>query len=93
MVGEHDCPLTESAHITNGGSVGTMPTARPELPYQCISQAKSHDETGGLSRCAVMGIIYNVTYNMYTQYENYIACSLVAYISSINYSLWMSMLF
>ena len=42
MVGEHDFLLTESAHITHGG---TMPTARPELPYRCISKAKSHDET------------------------------------------------
>ena len=28
-----------------GGSGGIMSTARPELPYPCVSQAKSRDET------------------------------------------------
>ena len=33
------------AHVTFGGSGGIMPTARPELSYPCVSQAKSRDET------------------------------------------------
>ena len=49
LVGEHTFPLTRfvctTAHNTFGGSGGIMPTARPELPYPCNSQAKSRDET------------------------------------------------
>ena len=49
LVGEHAFPLTgfvcRSAHVTFGGSGGIMSTARPELPYPCVSQAKSRDET------------------------------------------------
>ena len=49
LVGEHAFPLTGfvcwSAHVTFGGSAGIMSTARPELPYPCVSQAKSRDET------------------------------------------------
>ena len=49
LVGEHAFPLTgfvcKTAHITFGGRVGVMSTARPELPYPCNSQAKSRDET------------------------------------------------
>ena len=45
LVGEQAFPLTgfvcRSAHVTFGGSGGIMPTARPELPYPCNSQAKS----------------------------------------------------
>ena len=33
------------AHVTFGGSGGIRSTARPELPYPCVSQAKSRDET------------------------------------------------
>ena len=48
-MGEHAFPLTgfvcELAHVTFGGSGGIMSTARPELPYPCVSQAKSRDET------------------------------------------------
>ena len=48
-MGEHDFPLTGfvglSANTTFCGSGGTMSTARPELPYPCISQAKSQVET------------------------------------------------
>ena len=48
-MGEHAFPLTgfvcTSAHVTFGGSAGIMSTARPELPYPCVSQAKSRDET------------------------------------------------
>ena len=32
-------------HVTFGGSGGIMTTARPELPYPWISQAKFRDET------------------------------------------------
>ena len=32
-------------HVTFGGSGGIRSTARPELPYPCVSQAKSRDET------------------------------------------------
>ena len=46
---EHAFPLTESicksANATNGGSNVIMSTVRPELPYPCISLAKSGDET------------------------------------------------
>ena len=49
LVGEHAFPLTrfvcKEAHVTFGGSGGIMSTARPELPYPCVSQAKSRDET------------------------------------------------
>ena len=49
LVGEHAFPLTgfvcESAHVTFGGSGGILTTARPELPYPCVSKAKSRDET------------------------------------------------
>ena len=49
LVGEHAFPLTGfvcwSAHVTFGGSDGIRSTARPELPYPCVSQAKSRDET------------------------------------------------
>ena len=49
LVGEHAFPLTRfvcrSAHVTFGVSGGIMSTARPELPYPCVSQAKSRDET------------------------------------------------
>ena len=49
LVGEHAFPLTGfvcmTAHVTFGGSGGIRSTARPELPYPCVSQAKSRDET------------------------------------------------
>ena len=49
LVGEHAFPLTgfvcKEAHVTFGGSGGIMTTARPELSYPCVSQAKSRDET------------------------------------------------
>ena len=49
LVVEHAFPLTGFvcmvAHVTFGGSGGIMTTARPELPYPCVSQAKSRDET------------------------------------------------
>ena len=49
LVGEHAFPLTgfvcETAHVTFGGSGGIRSTARPELPYLCVFQAKSRDET------------------------------------------------
>ena len=49
MVVEHVFPLTGfvclEAHVTFGGSRGIMSTARPELPYPCVSQVKSRDET------------------------------------------------
>ena len=48
LVGEHAFPLTgfvcRSAHVTFSGSGGIRSTARPELPYLCVSQAKSRDE-------------------------------------------------
>ena len=37
--------VSGSAHVTNGGSGGIMSTARLELPYRRISQAKFRDET------------------------------------------------
>ena len=49
LVGEHAFPLTgfvcKEAHVTFGGSDGIMTTARLELPYPFVSQAKSRDET------------------------------------------------
>ena len=49
LVGEHAFPLTgfvcKEAHVTFGGRGGIMTTARPELPYPCVSLAKSRDET------------------------------------------------
>ena len=49
LVGEHAFPLTgfvcRSAYVTFGGSGGIRSTARSELPYPCVSQAKSRDET------------------------------------------------
>ena len=49
LVGEHAFPLTgfvcKEAHVTFGGSGGIRSTARPELPYPCVSQAKSRLET------------------------------------------------
>ena len=49
LVGEHAFPLMRfvclSAHVTFSGSGGIRSTARPELPYPCVSQAKSRDET------------------------------------------------
>ena len=49
LVGEHAFPPTGfvfwSAHVTFGGSGGIRSTARPELPYLCVSKAKSRDET------------------------------------------------
>ena len=50
-MGEHAFPLTGfvcwSAHVTFGGSGGIMTTARPELPYPCVSQAKSRARLSG----------------------------------------------
>ena len=47
--GEHAFPLTGlvcmAANVTFGGSGGIRPTARPEMPYPCNSQAKSRVET------------------------------------------------
>ena len=49
LEGEHAFPLTgfvcKEAHVTFGGSGGIRSTARPGLPYPCVSQAKSRDET------------------------------------------------
>ena len=49
LVDEHDFPLTGfvglSANTTFGVSGWIMLTARPELPYLCISQAKFRVET------------------------------------------------
>ena len=50
LLGEHAFQLTRfvglsAAHVTFGGSSGIMSTARPELPYPCISQARSRDKT------------------------------------------------
>ena len=48
LVGEHAFPtgfVCWSVHVTFGGSGGIMSTARPELPYPYVSQAKSRDET------------------------------------------------
>ena len=46
---EHAFPLTgfvcKEAYVIFGGSGGIRSTARPELPYPCVSQAKSRDET------------------------------------------------
>ena len=48
-MGEHAFQLTGfvcmAAHVTFGGSGGIRSIARPELPYPCVSQAKSLDET------------------------------------------------
>ena len=49
LVDEHAFPMMgfacKEAHVTFGSSGGIMSTARPELPYPCVSQAKSRDET------------------------------------------------
>ena len=49
MVVKHAFPLTGfvglSANTTFGGSSRIMSTAKPELPYPCVSQAKSRVET------------------------------------------------
>ena len=49
LVSEHAFPLTGFvcmvAHVAFGGSGGIRSTARPELPYPCVTQAKSRDET------------------------------------------------
>ena len=49
LVGEHAFTLTGfvcwSAHVTFGGSGGIRSTARRELPYPCVSQARSQDKT------------------------------------------------
>ena len=37
--------VSGSAHVTNGGSGGMMSTARLELFYPRVSQAKFRDET------------------------------------------------
>ena len=46
---QHAFPLTGFvcmvAHIIFGGSGGIRSTGRPELPYQCSSQAMSRVET------------------------------------------------
>ena len=34
-----------ATHITFGGRGGIMPTARPDVPHSCYSQARSRDET------------------------------------------------
>ena len=58
-MGEHAFPLTGfvcwSAHVTFGGSGEIRSTARPELPYPCVSQDKSRDESllGGGSNVTV----------------------------------------
>ena len=47
-VAEHAFPLTgfvcKEAHLAFGGSGGIRSTARPELPYPCVSQAKSRGQ-------------------------------------------------
>ena len=49
LVGEHAFPPTGfvcwSSHVTFGCSSGIRSTARPELPYPCVFQAKFRDET------------------------------------------------
>ena len=49
LVVEHAFPLMgfvcKETHVTFGGSGGIRSTARPGLPYPCVSQAKSRDET------------------------------------------------
>ena len=49
LVDEHAFPLTGFvslvAHVSFGGSGGIRSTARPGLPYPCVSQVKSRDET------------------------------------------------
>ena len=54
LVGEHAFPLTgfvcRSAHVTFGGSGGIMSTARLELPYLCVFQAKSWGETSRMGK-------------------------------------------
>ena len=54
LVREHAFPLMgfvcRSAHVTFGGSGGIMSTARPKLPYPCVSQVKSRDETSRRGR-------------------------------------------
>ena len=40
-----DLCVSGSAYVTNGGSSGMMSTARLELPYPRVSQAKFRDET------------------------------------------------
>ena len=37
--------VSGSVHVTNGGSDGMMSTARLELPYPRVSQAKFRDKT------------------------------------------------
>ena len=49
LAGEHAFPLTgfvcKEAHVTFGGSSGKRSIAIPELPYPCVTQAKSRNET------------------------------------------------
>ena len=55
LLGEHAFPLTgfvcKEAHVTFGGSGGTMSTARPKLPYPCNFQSHvpGRDFSEGLS--------------------------------------------
>ena len=42
--------MSGSAHVTNGGSGGMMSTARLELPYPLVSQAKFRDKTSQRGR-------------------------------------------
>ena len=54
LVDEHAFPLTgfvcRMAHVTFGCSGGISSTARPGLPYLCVSQAKSRDETSRMRK-------------------------------------------
>ena len=45
-------------HVTFSGSGGIMTTARPELPYLRVSQAKFRDETfGGESSVTFVNVV------------------------------------
>ena len=54
LLGEHAFPLTGfvcmAAHVTLCGSGGIRSTARPELPYPCVFQAKSCGETSRMGK-------------------------------------------
>ena len=67
---EHAFPLTgfvcELANVIFGCSGGIMTTARPELPYPCVSQAKPRDET---SRRGSNVTLRSTDINRYANYK------------------------
>ena len=53
--------MSKSAHVTKGGSRGMMSTARLELPYLRVSQAKFQEETSRRGNLCYVNMLNSFT--------------------------------